>query len=369
VQHPAVAGPREAKLLHPGSLTLSQYTPRSQVVAPKTAVLAAQFPCIDAHNHLGTWLTTDGGWMTPDVDALLATMNAANVRTVVNLDGRWGEELEANLDRYDRAHPGRFVTFCQLDWSLLASTSAADAVTQLVGQLERSVRAGARGLKIWKELGLRWTDDSGALVLPDDQRLGQVFEACVDLALPIVIHVADPVAFFDPLDACNERLEDLADNADWWFGDRSRHPSFDDLIGALERLVAAHPRTRFVGAHLGCYAENVGWVDHMLRTYQNFAVDTGGRMAELGRQPRAVRALVLRYPDRVLFGSDSYPIDSQAYAQWFRFLESDNEAFAYEPTSAIPPMGRWDVSALDLPDNVLERVYRINAERWLGLQG
>ena len=78
-------------------------------------------PAIDAHNHLGRWLSDwvrdDGGWVVEDVGALLALMDETGVEAIVNLDGRWGAELEANLDRYDRAHPGRFFTFCHVDWA------------------------------------------------------------------------------------------------------------------------------------------------------------------------------------------------------------------------------------------------------------
>src|SRR5687768_15005211 len=98
-------------------LPLREYRPTSRLRAPRTDIERPSVPAIDAHNHLGEWLT--GSWIAPDVDALLELMDACRVEAIVNLDGRWGEELERNLDRYDRAHRGRFATFCQLDWSML----------------------------------------------------------------------------------------------------------------------------------------------------------------------------------------------------------------------------------------------------------
>lgn len=183
----------------------------------------------------------------------------------------------------------------------------------------------------------------------------------------MLIHSADPVAFFEPLGPSNERLEELIEHPDWWFGDTGRFPTFGRLIDSLETLVAAHPGTTFVGAHVGCNAEDLRWVDRMLTAYPNFHVDLGARMAELGRRPRATRALILRHPEQVLFGTDAFPPASEDYRLWFRFLESADEAFSYAPDADIPPQGRWHVQALDLPPAVLPHLYAANARRVLGL--
>jgi predicted TIM-barrel fold metal-dependent hydrolase len=222
-------------------------------------------------------------------------------------------------------------------------------------------------LKVWKDLGLHHLDPVGRLVLPGDPRLAPIWQACADLRLPVLIHSADPVAFFEPLDPCNERLEELIDHPDWWFGDTRRFPSFGGLIDSLEALVATQPETIFIGAHVGCNAEDLGWVDRMLTAYPNFHVDLGARMAELGRRPRATRALIMRHPERVLFGTDAFPPSAEDYRLWFRFLESADEAFSYAPDAEIPPQGRWPVQALDLPPAVLPQLYAGNARRVLGL--
>ena len=171
------------------------------------------------------------------------------------------------------------------------------------------------------------------------------------------------MAFFDPLDETNERLEELLENPDWWFGDRDRFPTFERLMGSLEALVRAHPRTTFIGAHAGCCAEDLGWLDAMLRSYPNFHADISARIAELGRQPRAARALITRHADRFLFGTDSFPPDAEVYATHFRFLETVDEHFPYDPQGDVPSQGRWAIGALDLPADVLRAVYADNAVR------
>jgi predicted TIM-barrel fold metal-dependent hydrolase len=183
----------------------------------------------------------------------------------------------------------------------------------------------------------------------------------------VLIHVADPKAFFDPLDAHNERLDELMHERDWWFGDREVYPGFERIVEGLANLVTATPGTRYIGAHVGCAAEDLDWVEGLMDRAPNFTVDTGGRMAELGRQPRRVARLLERHPDRVLFGTDVYPISADAYRHAFRFFETDDESFPYSPESPIPPQGRWDVSALHLDDATLRAVYHDNAARVLGL--
>ncbi len=340
-------------------LPLREYRPRSSLRLPVHHVDRGRSPVVDAHNHLGRWLSASGSWSAPDVEGLLDVMDACNVATIVNLDGMWGDELQANLDRYDRAHPGRFVTFCQLDWSVTEEAGFGDV---LAAQLERCVGEGARGLKVWKQLGLRIRDDQGELLMPGDARLDPLWEATAGLRIPVTIHVADPVAFFEPLDERNERLEELLANPDWFFGDRHAFPPFDRIMESFEELVARHPTTTFIGAHVACFAENLAWVSRMLDAYQNLYADIAARVPELGRQPRAARALFLRHSDRIVFGTDLFPPEREIYEIHFRFLETDDEHFAYSVDDP-PPEGRWAISGLDLPDDVLLKVYGENARR------
>jgi predicted TIM-barrel fold metal-dependent hydrolase len=338
-------------------LRLRDYRPRSMLRVQEHRVERARFPVVDAHNHLGRWLTKE--WAAPDVGELLALMEFRNIHAIVNLDGRWDDDLEANLERYDRAHPGKFATLCQLDWREVASPGFAE---RLVVSLRRSRDAGAKGVKVWKDLGLHICDDRGELLMPDDPRLSDMWDAAGELGLPIVMHLADPVAFFEPLDATNERVEELLEHPDWYFGDRDRFPPFERIIETLEAVVAAHPRTTFIGVHVGCYAEDLAWVARMLETYANFNVDIAARIPELGRQPRAARALMTTHPDRVLFGTDDFPPNGDTYAIHFRFLETDDEHFPYSPDD-VPPQGRWAISGLGLSDDVLRAVYAENARR------
>lgn len=323
----------------------------------------ARVPAIDAHNHLGRWLSPDGSWVVSNVSDLLHVMDECNVETIVNLDGMWGEELEANLDRYDRAHPGRFLTFAQCDWSLLA---APDFGRRMARQLEDSVRRGARGLKVWKNVGLHLRDADDRLLPIEDARLHDLWEAAAELGVPVLIHIADPMAFFQPLDRFNERWEELHRHPDWQFHG-PEFPAFGELIEQFEGLIAGHPRTTFIGAHVGCYAENLGWVSRMMDTYSNFYADIARRLGELGRQPYSSKRLFERHPDRILFGMDELPPQAANYRRYFRFLETADEYFPYSAVET-GDQGRWYIYGIDLPDEILWQVYHDTAARLMSIQ-
>jgi predicted TIM-barrel fold metal-dependent hydrolase len=330
------------------------------LVVPEHHVTRARFPAIDAHNHLGRWLTPDRDWVVRDVDELLAVLDTCNITAIVNLDGMWGDELEANLDRYDRTYPGRILTFAQADWELVRES---DFGARMARTLEDSVRRGARGLKVWKTLGLRYRDAHDRLIPIDDERLSDLWEAAAALRIPVLIHIADPVAFFDPLDCFNERWEELQGHPDWHFYGPD-YPSFEALIEQFEHLIAGHPRTTFIGAHVGCYAENLAWVGRMFATYPNFNADIAARLAELGRQPYSAKRLFERYPDRIVFGLDGFPPTAADYAPYFRFLETADEYFPYV-SDGIGRQGRWRIYGIDLPDLALRQVYHDTAARLL----
>lgn len=343
-------------------LRLADWRPRSNLRAARTPIRAAAVPAVDIHTHLGR-LDEPGVWNVDDPAALVARMDDLGLELLVNLDGCWADELEANLDRYDRAFPGRFTTFCNIDFDAIGR---GEDPASLVRRLEDSARRGARGIKVFKSLGLEHRDTDGRLLRPDDERVVAVFRRAGELGLPVLIHVADPLAFFEPMDRFNERIDELLEWPEWWVGDRAVFPTFDELYAALDRLVGACPGTTFIGAHVGCLAEDLDRVADMLRRHPNFNVDIAARLGELGRQPRRFARLVAGFPDRVLFGTDENPLISGQFEPYFRFLETADESFDYDLAFEVPPTGRWTVSGCELPPEHLRAVYRDNALRILG---
>ncbi len=340
-------------------LLVEDFQPRSELVVPSHPVRRAKFPVVDVHNHL-----THPGFPDPDLDELLPEMDRINVATIVNLSGRSGDTLQRNLDRFDRAHPGRFATFCNVDWTGVGGNGWLE---KAVAGLEADVKAGAKGFKVFKDLGLHVRDTRGHLVMPDDPRLSDLWDKAGELGVPVLIHTADPVAFFRPLDRFNERWDELHRHPDWLFYG-PEFPTFMELMAALYHLIESHSKTTFITAHVGCYPENLGYVSDMLDRYPNFNTDISARLAELGRAPYSARAWFLKYADRVLFGTDVAPAAAW-YQVYFRGLETADEHFDYVPEGGIPGQGRFKIYGLYLPDDVLKKVYRENAVRLLKLGG
>ncbi len=343
-------------------MLLSDFHPRPALVTKTTLVNQPRFPVIDAHNHLGE--PFGGGWDKRPVRELLDVLDEAEVRAYVDLDGGWGEDiLHHHLDHFKNAAPERFHIFGGVDWSQWPEHG--DAFGEwAAARLREQAKRGAEGLKIWKPFGLQVRDHTGALVAVDDARLDPLWASAGELNLPVMIHVADPVAFFDPIDHYNERWEELGEHPDWSFPSPP-FPPFLSIVNALANLIACHPHTTFIGAHVGCYAENLGWVGEVLDRCPNFFIDISARIGELGRQPYTARRFFLQYADRLLFGTDSGP-DLDSYHSYYRFLETDDEYFNYN-MGEIPRQGRWHVCGLYLPDEVLEKTYWRNAATLLRL--
>jgi predicted TIM-barrel fold metal-dependent hydrolase len=350
-------------------LRLADFRPRSALRVPAHEIARPRYRAIDVHNHLGA--AFGGEWATREPTELVDTLDASGVELVVDLDGGQGDDLSREIDRWQRRWPDRIAVFAGLDYDSWARDR--DFGEREAGRLRDSAARGARGLKVWKTLGLRARDPGGRLVAVDDARLDPLWSTAGELGLPVLIHIADPIAFFEPLDPTNERWEELHANPDWHFWpprtaadpDAPGFPGFDELLAALDRLLGQHPATTFIGAHVASAAEDLALVGRLLDRHPNLSVDIAARLAELGRQPYSTRTFFLRYADRILFGVDMAP-DPALYAIHYRFLETYDESFDYS-TDDVPGQGRWQIHGIGLPDDVVRKVYRDNAIRVLNL--
>jgi predicted TIM-barrel fold metal-dependent hydrolase len=335
------------------TLLLKDFEPHAMVHLTVHEVPRAKFPVIDIHNHVNDAQGVNGENVPPA--EVIANMDRANVKTIVILTGLWEQKLQSVLDTMVKPYPGRFMVFTQMDWSKIDDPQFS---TKMVQQLDDAVRRGARGLKVLKDFGLGVRDKTGKLVAIDDERMDRVWEECGRLGIPVAIHSTDPEAFFTPTDKHNERYEELMRNPTWSFYGAD-FPSKEKLLEERNRVFAKHPHTQFVALHVANWPENLDAVSSWLKKYPNMAVEFGAREAELGRQPRRARQFFLEFQDRILFGTDSEP-DPKMYANYFRWLETADEYFEYW---GYPGQGRWEIYGMELPDEVLEKVYHKNAER------
>ncbi len=330
------------------TLSIEEYEPKSTLVVPEHKVPRARFPFVDVHNHQET------GERADQIDRIVRDMDAIGMRVMVNLSGGSGDALAAGVVNWSGRHPGRFVTFANLDFSGVEDPGWGD---RAAARLERDVRqGGARGLKIFKNFGLTVKDRAGHRVAVDDPRLDSIFEKCAELKVPVLIHTGEPRSFFDPQDAHNERWLELKQ-----FPQRARpperFPTFEQVMGEQHRLFARHPRTTFIDAHLGWMGGDLAALGRLLDRLPNVTTEIGAVLAELGRQPRFAREWFLRYQDRVMMGKDTWAPDE--YPVYFRVLETADEYFDYyRKRHAF-----WKMYGLDLPDEVLKKLYYKNALR------
>ena len=336
-------------------LRLKDWTPKSMLIVKETKVDKPKFPAIDMHNHLG------GGkqFLTAErVGRYLEEMNEAGVRTVVNLDGGWGDTLKETLAALDERHPDRFMTFTLVNFDGLDDDGWSD---REVARLEESFKAGAKGLKFHKSLGLGVRYKDGRLLPVDDPKLSPIFELCVKHRRPVMIHTADPAAFFKPLDRFNERWHELNEHPGWLFAGE-RFPKREVLLAQFINTVKQHPKTTFIGAHFGNNVEDLATLSKWLDEHSNLHVDLDARISELGRQPYTARRFFLKYQDRIMFGTDTTP-RREAFRIYYRFLETDDEYFDCSASHHL--QGFWQIYGIHLPDDVLAKVYYQNAQRIL----
>ncbi|HZL36510.1 MAG TPA: amidohydrolase family protein [Tepidisphaeraceae bacterium] len=313
-------------------------------------------------------------------------MDAAGIGVAVNLgtgtvtrkaDGS-PSDFERNKKLADKLFPGRILHYMLLDYS-----GWDDAVwpARAARQIEEGHRLGAAGLKEFKRLGLYLRDGKGRLLRIDDPKLDPVWEKCGELHMPISIHVADPKAFWEPYNERNERWKELVGHRLWWFGDKSRYPAWKDLLDALNRVIARHPKTTFVCVHFANNAEELDWVDQSLTRYPNMMVDVAARIPELGRHdPAALRKLFIQHQDRILLGTDFMvydrlilgssgpdepaPSDQDAqtfFAKHWRWFETNDRDWPH----MTPIQGDWKISSIGLPAPVLRKIYFENARKLL----
>lgn len=327
-------------------LRLLDWEPQSQMVIKETNITRPKFPVIDVHNHLGNLEKTS---------EYLEEMNKAGIWKCVSLDGRSANDFYIDHLKASRAvSENRFLIFFRPDWSKIDEPDFGHKEAE---KLEKAVKMGVRGLKIAKDLGLTVRDKSGNLVPVDDPRIDPIWEKCGVLGIPVMIHVSDPKAFFTPVDKFNERYDELGDHPNWSFYG-VQFPSKEKILAQRNRVIARHPNTIFIGAHMGNLPEELGRVAMWLNEYPNFYVDIDARISELGRQPYTARKFFIKYQDRIMFGTDT-PCNAEAYRIYFRFLESDDEYI--DPSAGHHLQGRWMIYGLFLPDDVLEKIYNKNA--------
>jgi predicted TIM-barrel fold metal-dependent hydrolase len=323
--------------------SIVDYKPRSTLVTPQHLVPRAKFPVIDIHSHQSTPISA------AEFERVVQGMNANNLRLLVNLSGGSGDQIRRGVDAIRASkHSDRMVLFANVNFRGVGPGFGQRAAAQL----EADVKAGAIGLKVFKDLGMFARKADGSRVRVDDPELDPIWATCARLNVPVLIHIAEPPAFFDPLDFTNERWLELA-----LYPDR-RHQTgvrFEELMTERNAMMKKHPNTRFILAHFGWHANDLARAGKLLDENPNVYYDVAAVLYDFGRQPRAAHDFFIKYQDRLLFGKDSYQPDEYPY--YWRVFETNDEYFDYyRDYHAF-----WKLYGIGLPDGVLRKLYYQNA--------
>lgn len=332
-----------------------------ELIREEHPTLVPRLPAIDVHTHFGRMLLGENYESCYDTGQVVEQMKNLGLASVVNLDGEYGEYYDRMMRKTEK-YADFITTFGSVDLTLF---ERPDFDQYVYSTIKRQVSLGMRGLKLWKILGLSVKDARGSYLRADDERLAVIWHTAAEFHLPVMIHIADPTAFFKPIDDKNERIDELRVHPDWSFHGGGFY-SFEQLMEMQERLLASYPDTQFIVAHFGSYSENIAQVGCWLERYANMYVDIAFRINDLGRQPYTSRAFFEKYQERVLFGTDLSPLDLDYYPIFYRFLETFDEYFDYSPRP-VPPQGDWKIYGIGLETDILARVYRENAVKILNL--
>ncbi|HKB13781.1 MAG TPA: amidohydrolase family protein [Vicinamibacterales bacterium] len=323
--------------------TIREYKPKSQLVTPEHPVARAKFPVIDIHSHQSTPISAG------EFDRVMKGMEANNLQILVNLSGSWGDRLRQGIDAIRTSkYKDRMVLFANVNFRDVGPGWGKKAARQL----EDDINAGAMGLKVFKDLGMFDRKADGSRLQVDDPEIDPVWETCARLNVPVLIHIAEPAAFFEPLDYINERWLELS-----LYPDR-RHQTgvrFEQLMTERNNMIRRHPNTKFILAHFGWHASDLARAGKLLDQNPNVFYDVAAVLYDFGRQPRAAHDFFIKYQDRILFGKDSYQPDEYPY--YWRVFETNDEYFDYyRDYHAF-----WKLYGIGLPDQVLRKLYNGNA--------
>jgi predicted TIM-barrel fold metal-dependent hydrolase len=336
--------------------------PKSTLVVKRTELRGAKYPAVDFHFH-GRRLQAP-----EDYAKMVEVMNQAGVGLICNMDGGFGETFDNHM-KASEAVKDRFLQFARVDFEGINEPGWSE---KNAAELERCFLAGAAGLKINKALGLELKNTDGTYIQSDDPRFDPIWEMCAKHNKPVMIHVSDALGRFEKIGPENERWEAglfRSSPEGNYYG--SGRPGPEDIFKARENMLAKHPKTRFVHAHIAMMYFDLKRVGELLDKYPNSDVEVSAAIQDLGRQPYSGREFLMKYQDRIIFGTDGNPgrgVD-EFWMPHFRYLETNDEYFDH-PAQLRGPLGaplhgRWAIHGAYLPDEVLRKIYYQNALKYL----
>ncbi len=343
---------KEPEQASPEKILLKDYKPQSIYKIPITEVPQAKFPIIDMHSHPYA--------KTPEeIAEWVRNMDEVGIEKTIILTGATGQKFD-DVYRMYAVYPSRFELWCDFDCT---GYDQPEFGPQAVRALEKCHQTGARGVGELHDKGKGLVSDTANAfgMHPDDARMDPLFERCGQLGMPVSLHVADPIWMYEPMDNKNDGLMNAFH---WRLDNQPGIVGHSGMVDILERTLKKHSNTTFIACHLVNLSYDLERLGQLFERHPNLYADISARYAETAPIPRFVAKFYAKYADRLVYGTDM-GFDKEMYRVTFRVLETldehfyENDMFGYH----------WSLNGFGLPDGVLQKVYRANAERILNSRG
>jgi hypothetical protein len=326
---------------------------------PALRAFAAIHP-IDVHVHV---FKTD-----PAFQKMLQHLHVKLLNILVMDDTlSYRKQLQPQIDdaqalaRSSRGHIALCTTFDPYKFESRSFT------TDAIQQIDRDFAHGAIAVKIWKNIGMEIKNSSGQYIMADDPKFEPIYQDIASHGKTLMTHQAEPDVAWGPPDPSDPSWSYYQENPRWYVANQPGFPSKQEILEARDQVLSDNPQLRMVGVHLGSMERDLDNIASHLDKYPNFAIDTAARMEYLMLMPPGkVRAFLIKYQDRVLYGTDlDLPPDAKfpdALKDWQSTYERDWKFLATAETLTVEGQ---QVHGLSLPHRVLQKIFRRNAIRWI----
>jgi predicted TIM-barrel fold metal-dependent hydrolase len=340
---------------------MSALTSAGAVFGQSPAGTGPAFHFIDAHVHMFEPTSAFYDFLQRS-GMRMVTVAYVDKAEPIYADAAKEHAWEAAVSRKSHGRVAWCSTFDAQDWE------SSGFASRTIANLEKTFDQGAVAVKMWKTIGMKLTSSKGEFVLPDNPAFRPILDTIAKHNKTMYAHIAEPISSWMPL----EKMKPLhalyyGAHPEWHMYKHPGCPPKEALLAARDRMLEQHPNLRVVGCHLGSMEEDVADVAQRLDRYPNFAVDTAERIPDLMAQPRdKVRAFLIRYQDRVLYGTDTvWDSSSREQDVMQRLRDTYARDWKYLATRQVLELDGKKVEGLELPEAVLHKIYYENAMRWV----
>lgn len=326
------------------NLKLKDYRPVSIYKVPVTNVSKAKYPAIDMHTHV--YARNDQA-----IEQWIKAMDACGIKKSIVFTGATGARFDSIYNMYAK-YGNRFELWCGFDYNGYDKPGYGP---EAVKELERCVKKGAKGAGeiMFKGKGVPPNTLGRTMMLPDDPRVGLLFDKCAELGIPVNIHISEDKWMYEKIDSTNDGLMNAAT---WQVKREYGSKSHEEMLDLFEKTLKNHPKTTFVAAHLVNCCADLTVLGNFFDKYPNLFADISARYGEIAPIPKFVREFIEKYQDRIVYGTDM-TFSEKVYRVTFRILESADEHFYETDLFGY----HWPLYGLALSDKALKKLYQDNA--------